>query len=110
MCRHGRDHLEEQRKRSTGTDRRSPTGDWAEAIDLENVLECASPLGLYSEKVDPENGTLLGNFPQAFSHLGLSNSVTYLARALDAGGKVTSEAFDPNPVETLFRRGDPPEP
>ncbi len=76
---------------------------------FENVLECASPLGLYSEKVDPEDGTLLGNFPQAFSHLGLINSVTYLARALDADGEITPEDFDPDTVETLFRRGDPPE-
>ncbi|AFZ73398.1 glycoside hydrolase family 15 protein [Natronobacterium gregoryi] len=77
---------------------------------FENVLECASPLGLYSEKIDPEDGQLLGNFPQAFSHLGLINSVTYLARALEHDGDVRPEDFHPDNVETLFRRGDRPEP
>ncbi|WP_436344635.1 glycoside hydrolase family 15 protein [Natronorubrum sp. FCH18a] len=76
---------------------------------FENVLEYASPLGLYSEKMDPEDGQLLGNFPQAFSHLGLVNSVTYLARALEADGEVRPADFDPENVETLFRRGDSPE-
>ncbi|SEH15790.1 Glucoamylase (glucan-1,4-alpha-glucosidase), GH15 family [Natronorubrum sediminis] len=73
---------------------------------FENVLERASPLGLYSEKIDPENDQLLGNFPQAFSHLGLLNSVTYLARALESDGDVTPADFDPGNVETLFRRSE----
>ncbi|ELY93828.1 glycoside hydrolase 15-like protein [Natrialba hulunbeirensis JCM 10989] len=73
---------------------------------FESVLEYASPLGLYSEKVDPDSGRLLGNFPQAFSHLGLINSVSYLARAMDADGDVSPEDFHPENVETLFRRGN----
>ncbi|SIR62891.1 glycoside hydrolase family 15 protein [Natronorubrum thiooxidans] len=75
---------------------------------FERLLEYATPLGLYSEKVDPETGQLLGNFPQAFSHLGLINSVTYLTRALECDGEVTPADFDPENVETLFRRGDSP--
>ncbi|APW98123.1 glycoside hydrolase family 15 [Halobiforma lacisalsi AJ5] len=71
---------------------------------FESVLEYASPLGLYSEKVDPDTGELLGNFPQAFSHLGLINSATYLSRALEVDGDVSPENFDPGHVETLFRR------
>ncbi|EMA43011.1 glycoside hydrolase 15-like protein, partial [Halobiforma nitratireducens JCM 10879] len=74
---------------------------------FENVLEYASPLGLYSEKVDPETGRLLGNVPQAFSHLGLINSATYLGRALEADGEVSPETFHPGDIETLFRRGNP---
>ncbi|ADD04728.1 glycoside hydrolase family protein (homolog to trehalase) [Natrialba magadii ATCC 43099] len=73
---------------------------------FESLLEYTSPLGLYSEKVDPDSGRLLGNFPQAFSHLGLINSVSYLARAIDAEGDVSPEDFHPENVETLFRRGD----
>ncbi|THE63528.1 glycoside hydrolase family 15 protein [Salinadaptatus halalkaliphilus] len=75
---------------------------------FESLLDCANPLGLYAEKIDPDDGTLLGNFPQAFSHLGLINSVTYLSRALEVDGDVTPENFHPDHVETLFRRGDSP--
>ena len=45
------------------------------------VLEHASPLGLLSEEIAPETGRLTGNFPQAFSHIGLINSALYLAWA-----------------------------
>lgn len=48
---------------------------------FENVLEYVSPLGLLAEEVDAKTGTQLGNFPQAFSHIGLINSALYLGRA-----------------------------
>ncbi|MFC4438686.1 MULTISPECIES: glycoside hydrolase family 15 protein [Natrialbaceae] len=71
---------------------------------FENVLDHASPLGLCSEKIDPEDGQLLGNFPQAFSHLGLLNSASYLTRALEVDGDVTPEDFHADGVDTLFER------
>ena len=40
-----------------------------ERLDL--VLSQASDLGLLSEEIDPLSGELLGNFPQAFSHVGI---------------------------------------
>ena len=40
-----------------------------------------SPLGLVAEELDPESGRLLGNYPQAFSHIGFVNSALYLAEA-----------------------------
>ncbi len=46
------------------------------------VLKYAGPLGLFAEEVDPESKKQLGNFPQAFSHIGLINSALYLGRAL----------------------------
>ena len=43
-----------------------------EAKSLFNeLLTYSNELGLYSEMVDPATGDALGNFPQAFTHLGL---------------------------------------
>ena len=44
--------------------------DEAEAV-LERAAGYANDLGLFAEEVDTATGELLGNFPQAFSHLGL---------------------------------------
>jgi GH15 family glucan-1,4-alpha-glucosidase len=41
----------------------------------------ANHLGLYSEEIDPRTGAFLGNFPQAFTHIGFLNSALYLSRA-----------------------------
>jgi alpha,alpha-trehalase len=41
----------------------------------------ASPLGLLSEQIDPSTGELIGNFPQAFSHIGVIVSGVNIARA-----------------------------
>ncbi len=38
---------------------------------LELVLSSASDLGLLGEEIDAETGELLGNYPQAFSHIGV---------------------------------------
>ncbi|MGW1360570.1 glycoside hydrolase family 15 protein [Streptomyces chartreusis] len=41
----------------------------------------ASPLGLMSEQIHPSTGEFMGNFPQAFSHIGIIASGVNLARA-----------------------------
>lgn len=46
-----------------------------------SILKYASPLGLLAEEIDPDTEEQLGNFPQAFSHIGLINSALYLGRA-----------------------------
>jgi GH15 family glucan-1,4-alpha-glucosidase len=52
-----------------------------EAEDVfNNLLKYISPLGLFAEEIDPETGEQLGNFPQAFSHIGLVNSALYLGK------------------------------
>jgi GH15 family glucan-1,4-alpha-glucosidase len=43
------------------------------------VAGCANDLGLLSEEIDPESRDLLGNFPQAFSHIGLINAALAMA-------------------------------
>ncbi len=46
-----------------------------EAIDLfERLLSLRNDVGLLSEEFDPRAGRMLGNFPQAFSHVGLVNT------------------------------------
>jgi GH15 family glucan-1,4-alpha-glucosidase len=52
----------------------------AEAADLfHRLLSVCNDVGLLSEEYDPSAGRLLGNFPQAFSHVGLINSALNLS-------------------------------
>ncbi|MGB8330818.1 MAG: glycoside hydrolase family 15 protein [Polyangiales bacterium] len=44
--------------------------------------EASNHLGLLSEEIEPRTETLLGNFPQAFSHLGLINAAARIDLAL----------------------------
>ena len=42
----------------------------------------AGSLGLLPEQIDPDSGAFLGNYPQAFSHIGVISSGVNLARLL----------------------------
>ncbi|MFQ8431042.1 glycoside hydrolase family 15 protein [Amaricoccus sp. W119] len=53
--------------------------DEAEAL-FERMLGLANDLGLLSEEVDHATGEMLGNFPQAFSHIGLVMAAVALSR------------------------------
>ena len=48
---------------------------------FERVLAVRNDLGLLSESYDVRNKRLVGNFPQAFSHVGLVNCARNLSRA-----------------------------
>jgi GH15 family glucan-1,4-alpha-glucosidase len=58
------------------------TGRRDEATELfERLLTLRNDVGLLAEEWDPVAGRLLGNFPQAFSHVGLVNTAVALAGA-----------------------------
>ena len=48
---------------------------------FERAVGYANDLGLLAEEIDPQTGELLGNFPQAFSHIGLVNAAWAIAEA-----------------------------
>ena len=87
----------------------APCGFWAVEVEalagmrgaaeerFERLLARANELGLYSEETDPATGRFLGNFPQAFTHIGLVNAALTLAeqpegaRALPRAGAAAPE-------------------
>ncbi len=57
-------------------------GRWKEAEDLlSHYANVAGPTGLLAEEYDPKSKLALGNFPQAYSHIGLINAALRLAEA-----------------------------
>jgi GH15 family glucan-1,4-alpha-glucosidase len=65
-----------------------------EALEVfNNHLSAANHLGLLPEEVDPASGAPLGNFPQAFSHLGLIQA----AARLDLALRLRDEGVDKPP-------------
>lgn len=48
---------------------------------FERAISYINDVGLLAEEVDPATGELLGNFPQAFSHIGLVNAAWAISQA-----------------------------
>jgi alpha,alpha-trehalase len=48
---------------------------------FERAIAFVNDVGLLAEEVDPVGGELLGNFPQAFSHIGLVNAAWAISQA-----------------------------
>jgi len=45
---------------------------------IDSLLKFGNDLGLFAEEVDPASGCALGNFPQAFTHIGLISAALTL--------------------------------
>ena len=59
-------------------------GRYEEACDIfERLLSLRNDLGLLSEEYDSRNRRLVGNFPQAFSHVALVNTALRLNARLE---------------------------
>ena len=54
---------------------------------FERLLSMRNDVGLLAEEYDPRAKRLLGNFPQAFSHVALVNSARNLSRAAATDGR-----------------------
>ena len=53
---------------------------------FERLTSHGNDLGLFSEELDPDSGELLGNFPQALTHLAIVNAAAHLERATQNRG------------------------
>jgi GH15 family glucan-1,4-alpha-glucosidase len=51
---------------------------------FDSLLKYTNHLGLLSEDVDPADGSQWGNFPQAYSHVGLMNAAHRISKKIDA--------------------------
>jgi GH15 family glucan-1,4-alpha-glucosidase len=52
---------------------------------FERTLPFVNDVGLLAEEVDPSTGELLGNYPQALSHVGLVNAAWAISQASGSG-------------------------
>ena len=66
---------------------------------LERLMAVRNDLGLLAEEYEPVSGRQLGNFPQAFSHVALINTVHNLSR-VQKPVEQRSEDVKPGPQKT----------
>jgi GH15 family glucan-1,4-alpha-glucosidase len=54
---------------------------------IEHLLSFGNDVGLFAEEIDFQSGEALGNFPQAFTHVGLINVALAIDKARNGTGK-----------------------
>ena len=74
---------------------------------FERSLTRCNDVGLLAKHYDPHRGRLVGNFPQALSHLALVNTALLLSRRLGAG--TTRERGDHGAVSSSPASGGQPD-
>ena len=57
---------------------------------FERAVAAINDVGLLAEEVDAGSGEMIGNFPQAFSHIGLVNAAWAIAQAQQVGSRASS--------------------
>jgi GH15 family glucan-1,4-alpha-glucosidase len=58
---------------------------------MGSLLGYANDVGLFAEEIEPDTGEALGNFPQAYTHVGLVNAALTLEER-ESGRKAVPEA------------------
>ena len=59
----------------------------AATATFERALAAINDVGLLAEEIDPGSGEMIGNFPQAFSHVGLINAAWAVSQARQRTGR-----------------------
>ena len=62
---------------------------------FERAIASINDVGLLAEEVDRTTGEMIGNFPQAFSHIGLVNAAWAITEALDRTDPAPGGAIEP---------------
>jgi GH15 family glucan-1,4-alpha-glucosidase len=74
-----------------------------EARELfERLCDYGNDVGLFGEEIDPATGAVLGNFPQAFTHVGVISAALSLARQM-AGHAPVERSVPPRPAQAGSR-------
>jgi GH15 family glucan-1,4-alpha-glucosidase len=63
---------------------------------FDRLAGYANDLGLLAEQIDPTNSELLGNFPQAFSHIGLITAAWEIDRGRERTVSTAAASLDPS--------------
>ena len=73
------------------------------AAEAESRIACllryANDVGLFAEEVDPATGDAMGNFPQAFTHIGLVNACLTLQNRLTGREQLSHQRRLPEAAE-----------
>jgi GH15 family glucan-1,4-alpha-glucosidase len=79
-------------------------GDIEEAeARITSLLGYANDVGLFAEEIDPASGQALGNFPQAFTHIGLVNACLTLQSRRDRRSPLEHQRPAPAPGRASMR-------